>query len=220
MMCDLSLAWSCGAVNATLTTHRVDDVPHEQVVDTVAVVEGSVWRKKRAMKDTQRFTHSSWSGLHVCVWVLVIVTVLQNFEWKPEENNGVNESIYTVTPKDLEKEKEAMKERGREGQKAGTGEGESQSRQTNAKIHTAAHTNSFSAIAQLAQCPPDHPKHTHTQTLIRGCKWMTVLFQLHESHYYLDGSRAGSCTPVYPWWSHKPNNTLMLLTTSDFDNQL
>lgn len=45
--------------------------------------------------------------------------MLQDFEWKPEENNGVNESIYTVTPKDLEKEKEAMKERGREGQKAG-----------------------------------------------------------------------------------------------------
>lgn len=42
MMCDLSLAESYGEVNATLTTHRVDDVPHEQVVDTVAVVKGSV----------------------------------------------------------------------------------------------------------------------------------------------------------------------------------
>ncbi len=100
--------------------------------------------------------------------MLAIVTVLQNFEWKPEENNGVNESIYTVTPKDLEKEKEAMKERGREGQKAGTGEGESQSRQTNAKIHTA-HTNSFSAIAQPVQMSPRSPQ-THTQTLILGYK--------------------------------------------------
>lgn len=124
------------------------------------------------MKDTQRFTHSSWSGLHVCVWVLAIVTVLQNFEWKPEENNGVNESIYTVTPKDLEKEKEAMKERGREGQKAGTGEGESQSRQTDAKIHTA-HTNSFSAIAQPVQCPPDHPKHTHKHWSSAINEWLS-----------------------------------------------
>ncbi len=144
-----------------LTTHRVDDVPHEQVVHTVAIVKGSVWRNK--MGD-ERYSavytlELEWSTC-VCVWVLAIVTVLQNFEWKPEENNGVNESIYAVTPKDLEKEKEAMKERGREGQKAGTGEGESQSRQTNAKIHTA-HTNSFSAIAQPVQCPPDHPKHTH-----------------------------------------------------------
>lgn len=47
MMCDLSLAEIYVEVNATLTTHRVDDVPHEQVVDTVAVVKGSVWRNKR-----------------------------------------------------------------------------------------------------------------------------------------------------------------------------
>lgn len=104
--------------------------------------------------------------------MLEIVTVLQDFEWKPEENNGVNESIYTVTPKDLEKEKEAMKERGREGQKAGTGEGESQSRQTNAKIHKA-HTNSFSAIAQASVMSPRSPRkhtNTHIQTLILSYK--------------------------------------------------
>lgn len=40
--------------------------------------------------------------------------MLQDFEWKPEENNGVNESIYTVTPKDLEKEKKGN-ERERKG---------------------------------------------------------------------------------------------------------
>jgi len=39
---------------------------------------------------------------------------------------------------------------------------------------------------------------------------MTVLFQPHESHYYLDGSRASSCTAVYPRGNHKSNNMLML----------
>ncbi len=162
MMCDLSLAGNYGAINAT-----ADNSPCRRCSPRTGSPHCCHCQRECLKKQNGRW--EILSGLHtragvvymcVCVWVLAIVTVLQNFEWKPEENNGVNESIYAVTPKYLEKEKEAMKERGREGQKAGTGEGESQSRQTNAKIHTA-HTNSFSAIAQPVQCPPDHPKHTH-----------------------------------------------------------
>lgn len=105
------------------------------------------------------------------------LTMLQHFEWKPKENNGMNQCIDTSTPKHLKNT-----ERERENRV------ENESVKVNAKAHMCPHTHkniqkqksltvahNFHCVLAIKKCPPSVPfknerlPYSGPMNLIRRC---------------------------------------------------